>query len=171
MSEERYEDSQLYRIRHSAAHVMAEAMIERFPGAKVAIGPPIEDGFYYDFDLPRPATAEDLKWVEKRMKKIIGGAHKFAVREVSPGDFGLQECDASKLRVDSAEASAKVIRDVLAGHKGPARDIVLLNSAAAITVSGAAGSIADGLAKAAESVDSGKAADVLASLVSLTNSG
>ena len=74
---------QLYRIRHSAAHIMAEAMLERFPLAKIAIGPPIEDGFYYDFDLPRPVTDEDLKWVERRMKKIIGGNHPFACREVS----------------------------------------------------------------------------------------
>ncbi|MEZ4681868.1 MAG: hypothetical protein R2932_47430, partial [Caldilineaceae bacterium] len=44
-------DPQLYRIRHSAAHVLAQAVLERFPGAKIAIGPPIEDGFYYDFDL------------------------------------------------------------------------------------------------------------------------
>ena len=49
MPEESYEESQLYKIRHSAAHVMAEAMLERFPEAKIAIGPPIEDGFYYDF--------------------------------------------------------------------------------------------------------------------------
>lgn len=83
MSPEKYEDSLLYRIRHSTAHVMAEAMLERFPGAKIAIGPPIEDGFYYDFDLPQPPTEEDLKWVEKRMKKIIGGNHAFNVREVS----------------------------------------------------------------------------------------
>ena len=74
---------QLYRIRHSAAHIMAEAMLERFPLAKIAIGPPIEDGFYYDFDLPRSVTDEDLKWVERRMKKIIGGTHPFACREVS----------------------------------------------------------------------------------------
>ena len=77
MSEERYEDSHLYRIRHSAAHVMAEAMLERFPDAKIAIGPPIEDGFYYDFDLPDSISEDDLKWVEKRMKKIIGGNHEF----------------------------------------------------------------------------------------------
>jgi threonyl-tRNA synthetase len=58
MSRERYEDSQLYRIRHSAAHIMAEAVLERMPEAKIAIGPPIEDGFYYDFDLPRPITGK-----------------------------------------------------------------------------------------------------------------
>ena len=52
---ERYEDSELYRIRHSAAHVMAQAVLEMFPEAKYTIGPPIENGFYYDFDLPRTA--------------------------------------------------------------------------------------------------------------------
>ena len=81
---QRYEDSNLYRIRHSVAHIMAEAVLERFPEAKIAIGPPIEDGFYYDFDLPRPITDEDLKWIEKRMKKIIGGNHAFDCREISP---------------------------------------------------------------------------------------
>ncbi len=84
MSEERYEESQLYKIRHSTAHVMAEAMLERFPEAKIAIGPPIEDGFYYDFDLPQPITDDDVKWVEKRMKKLLSQGHDFAVKEVSP---------------------------------------------------------------------------------------
>jgi threonyl-tRNA synthetase len=77
-----YEESQLYKIRHSTAHVMAEAMLERFPEAHIAIGPPIEDGFYYDFGLPRPITEEDVQWVEKRMKEIIRGNYDFAVREV-----------------------------------------------------------------------------------------
>jgi threonyl-tRNA synthetase len=77
-----YEESQLYKIRHSTAHVMAEAMLERFPEAHIAIGPPIEDGFYYDFGLPRPITEEDVQWVEKRMKEIIRGNHDFTVREV-----------------------------------------------------------------------------------------
>jgi threonyl-tRNA synthetase len=82
--QERYEDSHLYRVRHSTAHVMAEALLERFPDAKIAIGPPIDDGFYYDFDLPSAITDEDLKWIEKRMKKIIGGNHSFEYREVAP---------------------------------------------------------------------------------------
>ncbi|MBK9125036.1 MAG: threonine--tRNA ligase [Chloroflexi bacterium] len=77
-----YEESQLYRIRHSAAHVMAQAMLERFPEAHIAIGPPIEDGFYYDFGLPRPVQEEDLAWVEARMKEIVKGDHPFSVREV-----------------------------------------------------------------------------------------
>ena len=80
----------LYRIRHSAAHVMAQAVLELYPDAKIAIGPPIENGFYYDFDLgmdedgrPRTFRADDLKAIEKRMRQIIGGQHPFVYREVS----------------------------------------------------------------------------------------
>jgi threonyl-tRNA synthetase len=80
---ERYEDTELYRIRHSAAHVMAEAVLEMFPETKYTIGPPIENGFYYDFDLPRPLTPEDLEKIEKRMRQIIAGHHKFERKVVS----------------------------------------------------------------------------------------
>lgn len=80
---ERYQDSLLYRIRHSTAHIMAEAVLERFPGANIAIGPAIDDGFYYDFALPRQITAEDLPEIEKRMREIIRGKHPFVRREVS----------------------------------------------------------------------------------------
>jgi threonyl-tRNA synthetase len=76
-------DPDLYRIRHSAAHVLAQAVTERFPGARAAIGPPVEDGFYYDFELPRRPTEEDQAWVEERMKEIAKGRHPFTVREVS----------------------------------------------------------------------------------------
>lgn len=79
----RYEDSQLYRIRHSMAHILAQAVLERFPEAKIAIGPPIEAGFYYDFDLPRALHADDLAWIENRMKEIIRGNHEFIRRVVS----------------------------------------------------------------------------------------
>ena len=79
-----YEDSELYRIRHSVAHIMAQAVMEMFPGeAKIAIGPPIADGFYYDFDLPRALTPEDLKAIEKRMRQIINGKHPFKKKVVS----------------------------------------------------------------------------------------
>ena len=74
---EQYEDSHLYRMRHSTAHVMAQAVLEKFPDGKVAIGPAIEDGFYYDFDLPRPLTPEDLEKIEKRMREIIQGNYSF----------------------------------------------------------------------------------------------
>ena len=73
-----YAESALYRIRHSTAHVMAQAVSEMFPGtAKIAIGPPIEDGFYYDFELPRPLSPEDLEALEQRMREIIAGKHSF----------------------------------------------------------------------------------------------
>jgi threonyl-tRNA synthetase len=78
-----YEQSDLYRIRHSAAHVMAQAVLEMFPEGKIAIGPPIENGFYYDFDLPRPLTPEDLEKIEKRMRQIIAGRHAFQCQVVS----------------------------------------------------------------------------------------
>jgi len=80
---EHYEDSFLYCIRHSAAHIMAEAVLEKFPDAKIAIGPAIEDGFYYDFDLPRPLTPEDLQEIEKRMRQIIAGNYPFIKRVIS----------------------------------------------------------------------------------------
>lgn len=81
--EEKYEESQLYRIRHSSAHIMAQAVLEKFPTAKIAIGPAIEEGYYYDFDLPRPLTPEDLEVLEKRMREIIKSNVKFERKVVS----------------------------------------------------------------------------------------
>jgi threonyl-tRNA synthetase len=81
--EERYEESELYKVRHSAAHVMAQAVVEMIPDAKYTIGPPIENGFYYDFELPRSLTPEDLKVIEKRMRQIIAGQHQFEKRVIS----------------------------------------------------------------------------------------
>ena len=82
---EKYEDSELYKIRHSTAHVMAQAVMEMFPEAKYTIGPPVENGFYYDFDLPRTLTPEDLKKIQKRTRKILNGKHKF-VKQVLSAD-------------------------------------------------------------------------------------
>jgi len=82
-AEERYEDSILYRIRHSAAHVMAQAVLEFYPETKYSIGPPVENGFYYDFDLPQPVVLEDLEKIEKRMRQIIAGGHTFVKKVVS----------------------------------------------------------------------------------------
>jgi threonyl-tRNA synthetase len=79
----KYEESDLYRLRHSAAHVMAQAVVEMFPEAKYTIGPPVEDGFYYDFDLPRNLTPEDLESIEKRMRQIIAGRHDFQRQAIS----------------------------------------------------------------------------------------
>jgi threonyl-tRNA synthetase len=103
-----YEDSKLYRIRHSAAHILAEAMLERFPEAHIAIGPPIEDGFYYDFDLPRAVTDEDMQWVENRMKEIIRGNHPFVVREVTP--------DEAREQFKDQPFKLELIEDLVAGR-------------------------------------------------------
>lgn len=75
-------DEQLYKLRHSTAHVMAEAVLEMFPEGKLAFGPPIENGFYYDFDLPRSLTPEDLSEIEERMKAIIKGKYSFEHRDI-----------------------------------------------------------------------------------------
>ncbi|MCE1206449.1 MAG: threonine--tRNA ligase [Spirochaetia bacterium] len=71
------------RMRHSSAHVLAEAVLKLFPGTKVGIGPAIDDGFYYDFLFPTPITNEDLPAIEKEMRRIIAGNHPFVRREVS----------------------------------------------------------------------------------------
>ncbi len=70
-------DELLHQMRHSLAHVMAQAVSELFPGVKFGIGPAIENGFYYDFDLEHHFTPEDLPKIEKKMKHIIGQAQKF----------------------------------------------------------------------------------------------
>ncbi|WP_207229307.1 threonine--tRNA ligase [Ktedonosporobacter rubrisoli] len=79
----------IQRMRHSAAHVMAEAIQEIFPDAKFAIGPAIEDGFYYDFDLPRALTPEDLPEIEKRMARIVKGKYPF-LRDRWPREKALE---------------------------------------------------------------------------------
>ncbi|MGA8850188.1 MAG: threonine--tRNA ligase [Aeromicrobium sp.] len=70
-------------LRHSTAHVMAQAVQDLFPDAKLGIGPPITDGFYYDFDVDEPFVPEDLVKIESRMRKIIKEGQKFDRREVS----------------------------------------------------------------------------------------
>jgi threonyl-tRNA synthetase len=67
----------LYVLRHSTAHVLASAVTELFPGAKYAGGPPVENGFYYDFDLPRPLSEDDLEAIEKKMAEIVARGDRF----------------------------------------------------------------------------------------------
>ena len=78
--------SDLDAMRHSTAHVMAEAVLDLFPGAKLGIGPAIADGFYYDFDLARPLTPADLEAIEARMRQSIAADHPFVRREVPLAD-------------------------------------------------------------------------------------
>jgi threonyl-tRNA synthetase len=70
-------------VRHSLSHVMAEAVVKLYPGAKVAIGPAIDDGFYYDFKLPSPIGPDDLPAIEKEMRRIIASGAEFKRRELS----------------------------------------------------------------------------------------
>ena len=76
-------DEQLERMRHSASHIMAEAVQYLFPGAKFGIGPTIENGFYYDFELQRPLTPEDLPVIENKMREIISQDVPFVMEEMS----------------------------------------------------------------------------------------
>jgi threonyl-tRNA synthetase len=76
----------LETLRHSASHIMAQAVIELFPGVKLGIGPSIENGFYYDFDMPEQITPEDLPKIEKKMKEIIKANLKFERIEMSKAE-------------------------------------------------------------------------------------
>ena len=70
-------DDPLYVLRHSTAHLLAAAVTELFPGAKYAGGPPVENGFYYDFDLPRPLSEDDLEPIQRRMAQIAKRGDRF----------------------------------------------------------------------------------------------
>ncbi len=76
-------DELRYRIRHSAAHIMAEAVLDLFPNARFAVGPPTDDGFYYDFSVSRPFTPEDLEQIEARMRETIAKDAPFERTELS----------------------------------------------------------------------------------------
>ncbi len=79
-------EERLSRMRHSAAHVLAEAMLELMPEAELGIGPPIDTGFYYDFRLPRGLTQEDLAWLEERMRKSVAMKHPFVMASLSKAE-------------------------------------------------------------------------------------
>ncbi len=80
-------------LRHSTAHVMAQAVQELFPEAKLGIGPPITDGFYYDFDVPEPFHPQDLEKIESRMRKIVKEGQKFSRRPIADDDARVELAD------------------------------------------------------------------------------
>ena len=82
MTEDAAAEDALYRIRHSLAHVMAQAVLEMREGATLGFGPPIDDGFYYDFILPEPLTEADFPELERRMKRILKKGQRFYQEEV-----------------------------------------------------------------------------------------
>lgn len=86
-------EERLSRMRHSAAHVLAEAMVELMPEAEVGIGPPTDTGFYYDFLLPRTLTQEDLTWLRRRMRKSIGRRLPFQMSSITREEAEAQWAD------------------------------------------------------------------------------
>src|SRR6201999_2685550 len=96
-------------LRHSTAHVMAQAVQDLFPDAKLGIGPPIENGFYYDFDVETPFVPEDLEKIETRMRKIVKENQRFS-RRAACGDDARTELEAEPYKLE------------LIGLKGSAAD-------------------------------------------------
>jgi threonyl-tRNA synthetase len=97
-------------LRHSTAHVLAQAVQDTFPEAKLGIGPPIKDGFYYDFDVDRPFTPEDLEVLEKRMVVIVKSGQRFSRRVVEEGPAAIELRDEPfKLRLIGSEGGADVM--------------------------------------------------------------
>ncbi|MBB5804213.1 threonyl-tRNA synthetase [Saccharothrix ecbatanensis] len=95
-------------IRHSTAHVLAQAVQQQFPDAKLGIGPPVKDGFYYDFKVDKPFTPEDLQALEKRMKSIIKGAQRFNRRVVESVDAAKSELAAEPFKLELVDIKSDV---------------------------------------------------------------
>ena len=103
----------LHVLRHSTAHVMAQAVCEVYPGAKYAIGPPIEDGFYYDFDLPTSLGPEDLERIDRRMREIVSAGQPFRRQELSRNEALALFADQPYKReiIETAEADEGALGD------------------------------------------------------------
>ena len=118
-------------MRHSAAHVMAEAVLALFPGAKLGIGPAIENGFYYDFELPRPLTPDDLAAIEGRMRESVVADHPFVRREVGFDEGrAIEDADGQAFKVEilddlaqKALETATPMPPVTFYEHGPFRDL------------------------------------------------
>ena len=97
-------------LRHSTAHVLAQAVQDTFPEAKLGIGPPVRDGFYYDFSVERPFTPEDLKALEKRMQEIVKSGQRFSRRVVTDSEAKHELAgEPFKLRLIGSEGGAEVM--------------------------------------------------------------
>jgi threonyl-tRNA synthetase len=95
-------------IRHSAAHVLAQAVQQQFPNAKLGIGPPVKDGFYYDFAVDTPFTPEDLQALEKRMKQIVKGAQQFSRRVFDSVDEAKKELADEPFKLELVDLKSEV---------------------------------------------------------------
>jgi threonyl-tRNA synthetase len=118
-------------MRHSAAHVMAEAVLDLFPGTKLGIGPAIQDGFYYDFQLDRPLKPEDLEQIEARMAQSVNADHPFVRRELPPEEgraFFVERDQPFKVEIlddlaSKAEASGLPMPPTTVYEHGPFVDL------------------------------------------------
>ncbi|MFD4643016.1 threonine--tRNA ligase [Lentzea sp. NPDC058436] len=95
-------------VRHSAAHVLAQAVQQQFPDAKLGIGPPVKDGFYYDFQVEKPFTPEDLQALEKRMKQIIKSSQRFSRRVVESIDSAKTELASEPFKLELVDIKSDV---------------------------------------------------------------
>ena len=119
-------DAGLAILRHSTAHLLAQAVQELFDEAKLGIGPPIQDGFYYDFDVENPFTPEDLKKLEKRMKELVGKSQRFVRVEVTDSEarqemaaepyklelIGLKSSDVGEGSVEVGEGQLTIYQNI-----------------------------------------------------------
>ena len=122
MHDESYEGSHLYAMRHSAAHVMAEAVLKLFPEGKLGIGPPIENGFYYDFDLPRSLTPDDLGTIEGLMRERVATASPFEYRVISEDEARAMFKD-QPYKLDLIDEFAKRGEELSVYHHGDFTDL------------------------------------------------
>jgi threonyl-tRNA synthetase len=112
VSKSQAEESDLFKIRHSAAHLMAAAVLKLFPGSRLGTGPATEEGFFYDILTPRPVTDKDLPKIEKEMRRLISGAHPFVCEMISIDEATKKFTDAKQdYKVELIEGLAKE------GHK------------------------------------------------------
>lgn len=115
-----YEESYLYRLRHSAAHLMAQALTELYPGIKLAIGPPIENGFYYDVDSPVALKEDDLPKIEERMKELAALnqaiVRKVAGNKAEAEEVILKECTLGQGE-DVAEYKLQLLEAIPEGEE------------------------------------------------------
>ena len=101
-------NSNLYKIRHSLAHILAQAVLEIRPNAKLGFGPPTATGFYYDFDLDEPLSEEDFPLIEKKMVKIIKSGQAFEREELSSDEM------TARLNEDSQGYKIEQVEDLTA---------------------------------------------------------
>jgi threonyl-tRNA synthetase len=121
-------------MRHSTAHVMAQAVQELFPDAKLGIGPPVENGFYYDFDVAQPFGPDDLKAIEARMRQIIRQGQGFARRAVTDAEARAElAAEPYKLELISLKGSGPAAQ--AAGEERAEADLAAAETASAVAVS------------------------------------